>query len=80
MILTTNRRSEIDPAFQSRIHFSLHYPDLTESSRITVWSNFIETVAKKTGDAVLSTADIEKLARLELNGRQVCSRSIISHK
>ncbi|KAF7904687.1 hypothetical protein EAF00_002021 [Botryotinia globosa] len=36
----------IDPAFQSRIHFSIHYPDLTESGRVTVWTNFIDTMSK----------------------------------
>ncbi|ESZ91435.1 AAA family ATPase [Sclerotinia borealis F-4128] len=71
LILTTNRKSEIDPAFQSRIHFSLHYPDLTETSRLTVWTNFIDTVAKKTGNATIDSVDIEKFAKHELNGRQI---------
>ncbi|KAM3069554.1 hypothetical protein ACMFMG_005657 [Clarireedia jacksonii] len=71
LILTTNRKSEIDPAFQSRIHFSLHYPDLTEESRKTVWGNFIETVGKQTGNVVISPDDVAKLAKLDLNGRQI---------
>ncbi|KAF5879131.1 putative aaa family atpase protein [Botrytis fragariae] len=71
LILTTNRKSEIDSAFQSRIHFSIHYPDLTESGRVIVWTNFIDTVSKQTGTPSLDSADIEKLARLELNGRQI---------
>ncbi|KAF7954840.1 uncharacterized protein EAE97_000099 [Botrytis byssoidea] len=70
LILTTNRKSEIDPA-QCRIHFSIHYPDLTESGRVTVWTNFIDTISKQTGTPSLDSADIEKLARLELNGRQI---------
>ncbi|TGO49973.1 hypothetical protein BCON_0195g00310 [Botryotinia convoluta] len=70
-ILTTNRKSEIDPAFQSRLHFSIHYPDLTESGRVVVWTNFIDTVSKKTENPSLDSDDIEKLARLELNGRQI---------
>ncbi|PQE29410.1 AAA family ATPase protein [Rutstroemia sp. NJR-2017a WRK4] len=76
LILTTNRKSEIDPAFQSRIHFSLHYPDLNEESRKAVWSNFIDTVAKQNGKAVISPDDISKLAKYDLNGRQV--RDLIS--
>lgn len=57
--------------YLGRIHFSLHYPDLTEDSRKNVWSNFIDTVAKQSGNAVLSLDDIAKLAKLDLNGRQV---------
>lgn len=71
LILTTNRKSEIDPAFQSRIHFSIHYPDLTENGRVIVWTNFIDTISKQTGNPSLSPADIQKLAKLELNGRQI---------
>ncbi|KAF7907081.1 uncharacterized protein EAF01_004668 [Botrytis porri] len=67
LILTTNRKSEIDPAFQSRIHFSIHYSDLTESGRVVVWTNFIGTVSKQTGTSSIDSTDIEKLARLELN-------------
>lgn len=54
-----------------RIHFSIHYPDLTESGRVLVWTNFIDTISKQTGTPSLNSADIEKLARLELNGRQI---------
>lgn len=38
---------------------------------MTVWINFIDTVAKQTGNLTIDSADIEKLARLELNGRQI---------
>ncbi|KAF7958090.1 hypothetical protein EAE96_003657 [Botrytis aclada] len=71
LILTTNRKSEIDLAFQSCIHFSVDYPDLTESSRESVWANFINTISKKIGTLTIDPADIKKLARLELNGRQI---------
>ncbi|TGO74247.1 hypothetical protein BELL_0297g00120 [Botrytis elliptica] len=71
LILTTNRKSEIDLAFQSRIHFSVEYPDLTESSRVSVWTNFINTISKQNGTLTIDPADIKKLARRELNGRQI---------
>ncbi|KAF7927709.1 uncharacterized protein EAE98_006091 [Botrytis deweyae] len=71
LILTTNRKSEIDLAFQSCIHFSVEYPDLTESSRVSVWTNFINTISKQNGTLTIDPADIKKLARLELNGRQI---------
>lgn len=41
MFLTTNRVQTFDPAFQSRIHISLDYPELSIESRLTVWKNFL---------------------------------------
>lgn len=41
MFLTTNRVQTFDPAFQSRIHISLDYPELSIESRATVWKNFL---------------------------------------
>lgn len=41
MFLTTNRVQTFDPAFQSRIHISIDYPQLSIESRRTVWENFL---------------------------------------
>ncbi|KAK4971110.1 hypothetical protein LTR66_011517 [Elasticomyces elasticus] len=41
MFLTTNRVNTFDAAFQSRIHISLDYPELSKESRRTVWRNFL---------------------------------------
>ncbi|KAF2731968.1 AAA family ATPase [Polyplosphaeria fusca] len=75
-ILTTNRKSEIDPAFQSRIHFTVHYPELDEASRKAVWTNFLNSVAKSSEVAEFGEKDIDKLARHMLNGRQI--KNIVS--
>ncbi|KAF2720898.1 P-loop containing nucleoside triphosphate hydrolase protein [Polychaeton citri CBS 116435] len=42
MFLTTNRVQTFDAAFQSRIHISLEYPELSIQSRRTVWKNFLD--------------------------------------
>jgi hypothetical protein len=63
--------SPANSSYLGRIHFSLHYPDLNEESRKAVWSNFIDTVAKQNGKAIISPEDISKLAKYDLNGRQV---------
>ncbi|KAJ2905296.1 P-loop containing nucleoside triphosphate hydrolase protein [Zalerion maritima] len=42
MFLTTNRVQNIDPAFDSRIHISLEYPDLDETARRAVWKGFLD--------------------------------------
>jgi hypothetical protein len=41
MFLTTNRVSTFDPAFQSRIHISIDYPELSPESRRKIWENFL---------------------------------------
>ncbi|KAJ4365728.1 hypothetical protein N0V83_008348 [Neocucurbitaria cava] len=68
LFLTTNRVDNIDAAFQSRIHISMAYPDLTSKSRRHIWENFL------TGLGVLQewkAEDLEDLAKVELNGRQI---------
>lgn len=42
MFLTTNRVSTFDQAFQSRIHISLDYKELSIDSRKVVWQNFLK--------------------------------------
>ena len=65
LFLTTNRISNIDEAFHSRIHCTLRYAKLPPSSRLLVWKRFLGT------DHNLTSGELEKLARNELNGRQI---------
>ncbi|KAK8099065.1 uncharacterized protein PG998_012306 [Apiospora kogelbergensis] len=82
LFMTTNRVGNIDPAFQSRIHVSLEYPDLTPASRRRVWENFLAAANAKAASALargggaaataeLSGEDLDELATLDLNGRQI---------
>ncbi|GAB1311504.1 hypothetical protein MFIFM68171_01714 [Madurella fahalii] len=68
MFMTTNRVDDIDAAFQSRIHVSIEYPDLTSASRRTIWKNFLNGSSIKSS---LTDKDIAELAELKLNGRQI---------
>ena len=68
LFLTTNRASNIDPAFQSRIHISMAYQELSRSSRRHVWSNFIAGSAEKSG---FSPEDLDSLSKYEMNGREI---------
>ncbi|PBK92858.1 P-loop containing nucleoside triphosphate hydrolase protein [Armillaria gallica] len=70
LILTTNLAAQCDPALESRIHFCVHYPDLDYNARSVVWRTFL---AKGTLDPAkgISDFDLDRLARLELNGRQI---------
>lgn len=68
MFLTTNRVQTFDPAFQSRIHISLNYEELTVESRKTVWSNFLES---GTQEHEIDSLQLLELARMNMNGRQI---------
>lgn len=73
LILTTNRIAHCDPAFASRIHISLNYPDLDAGARETVWRNFLGKAKGAQGEVIVDLSDMEihELAKVELNGRQV---------
>jgi ATP-dependent 26S proteasome regulatory subunit len=68
MFLTTNRVETFDPAFQSRIHISLDYQELSIDSRKTVWHNFLNT---STQDHTITKVQLDELARMNMNGRQI---------
>jgi len=67
LFLTTNRVKNMDPAFQSRIHISMEYPSLDKVSRKQVWKNFLERGIENE----ISAEELEKLASVEINGRQI---------
>ncbi|KAG6839442.1 hypothetical protein C0991_002530, partial [Blastosporella zonata] len=68
LIMTTNMKENFDPAFESRIHFCMHYPDLNQDSRKIIWKSFIRRVL---GDQTGFTEDqYNYIANNELNGRQ----------
>lgn len=68
MFLTTNRASSFDPAFESRIDLTLHYPDLDFASRLSVWKTFVQPGSEKT---VIEEPELAKLAEDFMNGRQI---------
>ncbi len=68
MFMTTNRSDNIDTAFQSRIHVSMEYPDLTDDSRKQIWRNFVKAMS---AGAELTETDFDELSTVELNGRQI---------
>ncbi|OAL30586.1 hypothetical protein AYO20_08673 [Fonsecaea nubica] len=65
LFLTTNRITNIDEAFHSRIHVTVNYPNLSVESRRHIWQTFLGA------DHPVSGKDLERLARVELNGRQI---------
>lgn len=86
MFLTTNRVQTFDPAFQSRIHISIDYPELSIESRLTVWKNFLgrhdilqaaarERAPKNPASAIRSVAESNISTEEELAKRhQACTQ------
>ncbi|KAJ6601315.1 P-loop containing nucleoside triphosphate hydrolase protein [Mycena vulgaris] len=74
LILTTNLIDQCDPAFESRIHFSIHYPDLGFDSRRQIWQTFFAKAMKNPSD--ITPESLDRLAKLPMNGRQI--KNIIS--
>jgi AAA+ superfamily predicted ATPase len=70
MILTTNRVEMMDLAFDSRVDIRLHYPDLDSPARRKVWANFVD---KLPGKSNFGAEELDRLAAVELNGRQIKS-------
>ncbi|KAI9142000.1 P-loop containing nucleoside triphosphate hydrolase protein [Paraphysoderma sedebokerense] len=65
LFLTTNRITEFDPAFESRVTVALKYYHLTPDARSQVWRNLL---AKVNHDGNI---DFEKLGKNVMNGRQI---------
>ncbi|KAF2423293.1 P-loop containing nucleoside triphosphate hydrolase protein [Tothia fuscella] len=68
MFLTTNRVQTFDAAFQSRIHISLDYPELSIESRRTVWKNFL---TQTPDDNSITPTQLDQLSYMNMNGRQI---------
>ena len=72
LILTTDRIHSFDPAIKSRIHVSIHFPNLTPDARQQVWQTFLLKIPGISADnALLATATLRGLAAQDLNGRQI---------
>ncbi|KAF2167876.1 hypothetical protein M409DRAFT_22024 [Zasmidium cellare ATCC 36951] len=64
LIFTTNRAVNFDDAFYSRIHLTLTFKPLDQTSREDIWRNFLH-------GSDVSESDISKFASEQLNGRQI---------
>jgi hypothetical protein len=67
LFLTTNRVTEFDPAFESRVTVALKYKNLDAVARAKVWENLLKKAVKKGDDGV----DYKKLGEYDMNGRQI---------
>lgn len=74
LFMTTNRVRVFDEAFQSCIHVSLRYHDLTAESRRTIWVAFLCKVhGSDVPDGGLTREELRELGEKKINGRQIKS-------
>ena len=84
LFITTNRVGSFDEAFTSRIHVSLHYAELTNQYRETIWDNMINKLEEDRPEVYIDekvydyVKTNETLTGLEWNGRQIRNGKIIS--
>ncbi|KAF2670157.1 P-loop containing nucleoside triphosphate hydrolase protein [Microthyrium microscopicum] len=72
LLLTTNRRASIDPAFRSRIHFCFDYTELDGMAKAQIWMQFLDKIRTMGQPKVeVTAAQIMELAKLPLNGREI---------
>lgn len=68
VILTSNLKDNIDPAFTRRFHFVVHFPRPTAAERRRLWRLAFPPEAPLDGDV-----DLEVLARLDMTGAGIAA-------
>lgn len=59
--------------FLGRIHFCHQYEDLSSEARKSIWKSFLDkTEQDDSVRAAYTMEELESLASLDFNGRQVC--------
>jgi len=69
LFLTTNRVKVFDEAFQSRIHVSLRYNELTKDAKRQIWAAFLRKTDMDLG--TMTDSQWNTLADAKVNGRQI---------
>lgn len=72
----------MDLAFQSRIHFSLQYPDLDTEGRRRIWQNFMDMAVARNERLKIDIDEggMKALGGLQLNGRQIKNTMSVAQK
>ncbi|KAI0325822.1 P-loop containing nucleoside triphosphate hydrolase protein [Cubamyces sp. BRFM 1775] len=71
LFLTTNRVRVFDEAFQSRIHVSLRYQDLSPDAKRHIWLAFLKKVNGDVPYGGLTKDELRSLGEKKVNGRQI---------
>ncbi|KAJ6563425.1 hypothetical protein DFH09DRAFT_1477318 [Mycena vulgaris] len=71
LVLDDEPRQQFDAAFQSRIHLSLRYNDLSRVEKEQLWRAFWDKTRTAESAHTLSAEQLEALSSRSLNGRQI---------
>jgi SpoVK/Ycf46/Vps4 family AAA+-type ATPase len=84
LFLTTNRAEAFDEAFESRVHISVNYTELSATSRKEVWKTFLTpstlhspsyssnpSPKSSKEKSVITDEEINEFVQMEINGRQI---------
>ncbi|KAI0816845.1 P-loop containing nucleoside triphosphate hydrolase protein [Trametes gibbosa] len=71
LFLTTNRVRVFDEAFQSRIHVSLRYQDLSPDAKRHIWLAFLKKVNGDVPFGGVTQEQLRSLGEKKVNGRQI---------
>ena len=74
MFLTTNRKTNMDPAFQSRISLAFEYHDLNYENRFKVWNTLLESANIK-----LEYDYVNECSKYVINGRNIKNIIRLAH-
>ncbi|KAF4820558.1 ATP-dependent zinc metalloprotease FtsH [Colletotrichum siamense] len=82
LILTTNRITDFDTAFESRVHISHEYPELDEAARKQIWSMFLRRLKDMYKGATVGVTeeDISWLSKLEIKNILNSARIVAKDK
>lgn len=67
LFLTTNRKTDFDEAFKSRIHVTIYYPALSSKAQSAIWQRLIESNKDMKLDGTWDDRVFAALGRLDLN-------------
>lgn len=80
LFLTTNRVQVIDPAFISRIHFRIAYPNLTKQARKEVWTIYAtQGTTQHQKPSWVNDAFLDTVSEYDMNGRDIKNAVRVAH-
>ncbi|KAL4738497.1 P-loop containing nucleoside triphosphate hydrolase protein [Aspergillus similis] len=68
LIIKTARADTTDKALKNRIHFTMHFPELSASAKKQIW---MQSIARSKADAAITDKVYDRLSQLPLNGHQI---------
>ncbi|KAH6860522.1 P-loop containing nucleoside triphosphate hydrolase protein [Alternaria alternata] len=79
LILTTNRVTDLDTAFRSRIHLGIKYNPLSAATRKKIWQTFINQYTGRKSVELLHENTLKEMSEYEFDGRMIKNAVRMAH-